>query len=220
MISCKVTTHYPPETPLSEIPDLARRKEVASLQLIKSAGRLEHDARNLANILAEVEKVQAWRFWNLPDMAALVEEYYGKGLPEVQSIIAGVEELRRQGVAGPIPANRALNAQQLAGTVPEAPKNGEFGRGRPKDSLDNSGNVQPNKGGNSSATRIARLKRDHPDVAARLAEGEFKNVRDAERAAGLPVPPLKTALEKVLAAFRRLSASERRQFLAAVAADG
>jgi hypothetical protein len=122
-------------------------------------------------------------------------------------------------VAGPIPANRALNAQHAGETLPEKLPDGGDRRSKGFQ-LDNSRNVQLNSGGNSVASRVARLKRDHPEVAERLAAGEFRNVRDAERAAGLPVPPLKTALEKVLAAFRRLSASERRQFLAAVAADG
>jgi hypothetical protein len=36
--------------------------------------------------------------------------------------------------------------------------------------------------GNSSARRIARLKRDHPDIAERLDHGEFKSVAAAERA--------------------------------------
>jgi hypothetical protein len=210
VISCKVTTHYPPETRLSEIPDLARRKEVASLQLIKSAGALEHDARWMADVVREAEKVQAWSFWGLPDMASLVEKYYGKGLPEVQAIIAGVEELRRRGVSGPIPANRALNAQQLAGTVPEA---GNLGDNQHTAGLDNSRNVQPNMGGNSSATRIARLKRDFPEIGARLAAGEFRNVRDAERAAGLPVKPKLTPREKVLRALGRLSRTDQRWVL-------
>jgi hypothetical protein len=37
--------------------------------------------------------------------------------------------------------------------------------------------------GNASAYRKARLKRDAPEVAARLARGEFKNVAQAWRAA-------------------------------------
>lgn len=38
--------------------------------------------------------------------------------------------------------------------------------------------------GNAAKYRIAKLKRDHPEVAARLEAGEFKTVSDAERAAG------------------------------------
>jgi hypothetical protein len=41
-----------------------------------------------------------------------------------------------------------------------------------------------NQQGNASTYRIAKLKRDHPDIAERLASGQFSNVREAERAAG------------------------------------
>jgi len=38
--------------------------------------------------------------------------------------------------------------------------------------LDKTDNVQPSKGGNSKEYRIAKLKRDHPEIAARLEAGE------------------------------------------------
>ena len=56
--------------------------------------------------------------------------------------------------------------------------------------LDNSKKVKhPNppssQGGNAAKYRIAKLKRDHPDIAERMANGEFKSVSEAERAAGV-----------------------------------
>ena len=42
--------------------------------------------------------------------------------------------------------------------------------------------------GNSSTYRIAKLKRDYPEVAERLEAGEFKSVSEAERAAGVQPP--------------------------------
>jgi len=52
-------------------------------------------------------------------------------------------------------------------------------------SFDNSENIKAHGGGTSARYRIARLKRDHPEVAARLEAGEFKTVAEAERAAGI-----------------------------------
>jgi len=55
--------------------------------------------------------------------------------------------------------------------------------------VDNSRNINySEKGGTSSVYRIAKLKRDFPEVATRLEEGEFKNVADAERASGIKPP--------------------------------
>ena len=60
---------------------------------------------------------------------------------------------------------------------------------------------------------VARLKRDHPDIAERLAAGEFHSARAAAIAAGIIVPP--TPLDQVLRAFRRLSAEDQAAFAAA-----
>lgn len=56
--------------------------------------------------------------------------------------------------------------------------------------------------------RIAKLKRDHPEVAQRLMDGEFKSVSAAERAAGIG-KPLKSNVEKVFAAILRLTPEEQ-----------
>lgn len=66
----------------------------------------------------------------------------------------------------------------------------------------------------SSAGIIARLKRDHPDIAERLAAGEFPSARAAARAAGITVdtPPL-TILRR---AWRRASLEEQAVFRAEI----
>ena len=48
---------------------------------------------------------------------------------------------------------------------------------------DNSKNVTLKERGNSQQYRIAKLKRDHPEIADRLEQGVFKSVSEAERAA-------------------------------------
>ena len=66
----------------------------------------------------------------------------------------------------------------------------------------------PISGGTNSAYRIARLKRDHPELAERIMAGEFKSVSEAERAAGLR-PPKATDLEKFQRAYFRLSIADQ-----------
>ena len=66
-------------------------------------------------------------------------------------------------------------------------------------------------GGTNSAYRIARLKRDHPELVERIMTGEFKSVSEAERAAGLR-PPLLTDYEKAQRAFWRLTEEEQERF--------
>jgi hypothetical protein len=64
--------------------------------------------------------------------------------------------------------------------------------------------------GNSAEYLVRRLKRDAPEVAARLACGEFPSARAAARAAGILHEP--TALERAIKAYRRLSPEERTTF--------
>ena len=51
--------------------------------------------------------------------------------------------------------------------------------------------------GTSAAYRVARLKRDHPGIAARLAASEFNSVSAAERAAGVATYQPMSKLEKI-----------------------
>jgi hypothetical protein len=55
--------------------------------------------------------------------------------------------------------------------------------------------------GNSVAYLIARLKRDFPEIAKRLAAGEFKSVRAAAMAAGLIAEP--TPFEQIEKSLRK-----------------
>jgi len=66
-------------------------------------------------------------------------------------------------------------------------------------------------GGTSAKYRIAKLKRDHPEVAQQLIDGEFKSVSEAERAAGI-ARPLLSNVEKVIRAYGRLSEDEKVEF--------
>jgi hypothetical protein len=64
---------------------------------------------------------------------------------------------------------------------------GDRKSGKAKEHQDYHGNVDQQ--GNSSEYRIARLKRDAPEIAIALARGEYPSVRAAAMAAGFVTPP-------------------------------
>lgn len=68
-------------------------------------------------------------------------------------------------------------------------------------------------GTNSPRYQLARIKRDHPDLAARIQAGEL-SVRDAAKQVGI-VKPRKpsTDLDALRTAWRRASEESRRAFL-------
>ena len=68
-------------------------------------------------------------------------------------------------------------------------------------------NVILPKQGNSASYLAARLARDFPKIAERLAAGEFRSVRAAAIAAGIITPP--TPLEQILKLLPKLSDDER-----------
>ena len=87
---------------------------------------------------------------------------------------------------------------------------------RGKSVLDKTNNIKYTStpsgiGGTSAKYRIAKLKRDHPEVAQQLIDGEFKSVSEAERAAGI-ARPLLSNVEKVIRAYGRLSEDEKVEF--------
>jgi hypothetical protein len=105
---------------------------------------------------------------------------------------------------------RRLTAQQLAQSADVPPLRDEQGGRPPKG--ENLDNVRVSHvGGNSAAYLVAKLKRDAPDFAERLAAGEFPSARAAARAAGFKVdtPPLTVARR----AWRRMSPDDRAIFL-------
>jgi hypothetical protein len=64
--------------------------------------------------------------------------------------------------------------------APEMPEWGEVGNGRSRGD-----DVTSTDRGNSSSYLAARLKRDHPAIAAAVERGEYRSIRAAARAAGI-----------------------------------
>ena len=66
--------------------------------------------------------------------------------------------------------------------------------------------------GTTKKYRIAKLKRDHPEIAQRLMDGEFKSVSAAERVAGIG-KALQTPVEKLITAYGKLTDTEKDEFI-------
>jgi hypothetical protein len=156
-------------------------------------------ARSSFNALRESE---GWRTLNGPRESP----YFGRPFQSFESFctcrkpfglgysIEHIEAVIRE------TAERQKQAADLA-------KPGEIGRGR----NGNRGyNVTPKRGNNADYW-AARIKRDHPEIAARVERGEFKSMRAAAIAAGIVKP--KTALDLLRAAWKKATPAERDSFL-------
>ncbi len=110
-------------------------------------------------------------------------------------------------------AERAAKTLEAARENQE-PLNGKAGRPKGNDSKSTKGNHS--RGGNNTAYRVQRLRRDAPAIAARLDAGEFKSVAAAERAANgqEPDPPRKTKTpgEWLTHWWAKATSAERRAF--------
>jgi hypothetical protein len=102
-------------------------------------------------------------------------EVRGKTLDEVEAIVAGVKVLQARG-------QEKMTAAEAIAAAPEMPGQGKRTDLEP---LSN-GQKLPSQGGQSKARLAARLKRDHPEIADRVQAGEFKSIRAAAIAAGMP----------------------------------
>lgn len=86
--------------------------------------------------------------------------------------------------------------------TPAVAKHGEIGRGRTTpDRVAANKNGNSKVGTNSSTYRLSKLKRDAPEIAKRVEAGEFKNVAEAERAAGIKPPKRDTKSPAYLLAY-------------------
>lgn len=89
---------------------------------------------------------------------------------------------------------------------------------RPDKGYDITFSTQDGKRGTAAEYLVRRLKRDHPDLAEKLARGEFKSARAAAIAAGIvkPPPPLEVARK----AFLKLDHEDRTRFVAWIDEQG
>lgn len=85
-------------------------------------------------------------------------------------------------------AKRLINILGLAERAKQVPVLNDAKHSSNQHSLGDESKKVTKQRGNDSDYRISKLKRDNPDVALRLEQGEFKNVAEAERVAGVKPP--------------------------------
>lgn len=162
---------------------------------------LESDAEALAGILTELETGKAWEPLGLMSFGQLCSVEIGLSDEQVDAI-----KHAKPGTA----VGAALTASQktMAEAKPAGPKEGGRPSGKPSDAL------SLPTGSTSSARLAARIKRDRPDIAARVEKGEFKSMRAAGIEAG--IVKVKTALDQLKSAWKKATADERKAFLDSV----
>lgn len=104
---------------------------------------------------------------------------------------------------------RRLSAQELAQA--DGVKAARAKAGRPENDENNVSHRHISRGGTHSDRIVARLKRDRPDIAKRLADGEFKSARAAALAAGFKVG--QSPLQVLISQWKKASSQERKAFL-------
>lgn len=173
----------------------------------KVAGGFREGAEWFLKAIEETDRLELWKVYG--------KGFYGTREEFIEAKILGDFQVVEETIPAIVERLKAGESVKLERTIGEQvefiPTLNHNGVNRfTSDRLDNSENVKPtDKGGNAATYRIAKLKRDAPEFAERLQAGEFSNVREAERAAGFPVPPKLSPLERVQRAIIRLSDSDK-----------
>ncbi len=152
------------------------------------------------------------------------EDFYHKELEPTWGAWDKLQDTYRELVEGKIDDREAeekvkqsqqAHAEHLAGQNGVLPIAAKSGRPKKSGNDDKIENIII-RGSTSASYRVAKLKRDHPEIAERLAAGEFKSVSAAERAAGVVHDHRLTELEKarnqVLQAWNDATDDERADF--------
>jgi len=157
---------------------LARRTKIHT--------RIPYDCRSLLEFVAEADTYRMWEHTGHANLDAYIREGLEIDPELLEWAKLGLSVIGREqpiSLAAAVDAGKRA-AQVLASapellTAKEAGKKG--GRGKRVTNL-----VSLSNGGNDRLA--ARLKRDHPAIAARVAQGEFKSIRAAALEAGIVKP--------------------------------
>jgi hypothetical protein len=102
--------------------------------------------------------------------------------------------------------DQRVSLEKTRQTSKAAPALAQHGGERTK--ADEQGDIGTlNRGSNSAAYLAARIKRDAPEIAARVEKGEFKSMRAAAKAAGIVKD--RSPLERVQSIWQRCTAQEQ-----------
>lgn len=197
----EITKHFDYLTPFSEAENERELEQILRLKYPKVCSNLETDASSFARMVGDIQKYEAWRVM-APSFEAFCRDKLEMTIDRVETIVAGVKALQEQGNAKPTAAEAVAAARK----IPTPSERGEQGgRG-------NKAGSNPTSFGRGRSYLAARLKRDHPEIVARVQAGEFKSVHAAAVAAGIRKPtatiPVDTAEAAVAALLRRFTRTE------------
>jgi hypothetical protein len=176
--------------------DPAELREQVEAQVLAQLRDAEISARMGAVVLRRIRDKQlyvpsGWPSWH--DFCA----YFSPQEPErIDIFIRALEVLESRGEKrdfGEEEAKRLAAAETMANTEAavrnlSAAEYGAMG-GRGKKAVADGNGFKPPVGSNSTSYLAARLKRDHPDIAAAVERGEYRSMRAAAREAGIIKPP-------------------------------
>lgn len=191
MALVKVNQGPPDDARLPELPQDYQRLHASS-----RGGRvlraLHRDCRGLADLLDEAEEA-SWA--GLGSRSAFIQECLGRPVDVIDLALEGVKLFD---LSEPVPLDKAVQAETER-------RIGKHGGDRKSETAQNqvdNVNLIRRNGGNSADYLAARIKRDRPDLAARVEAGEFRSMRAAALEAGIvkpacPVKAAKKAVEKM-----------------------
>jgi hypothetical protein len=183
-VASDLTRHTPI---LDEPPE--DRQVALTKRLPSFSNYLANDVSDWAWQMTIVRDNALWRETDAVSWDDYCIRIVGKPLDWCGWIIGGYEALVKVR-PGPIPEVEALEAgQKVAKRMAWAPDNANSKDGRVPPNCDII-TVRSNTGGGTSADYLAaRIKRDHPDIAAAVEREEYRSMRQAAIAAGIIKPP-------------------------------
>jgi len=201
-------------TPLERIAEKKDWPDQIYRQASFAKSALNTDLKIGIDIVTDFEKHRAWEY-----MEQDRETFYRFRLnidpASLPNIMEGYKVLVAQGLT-PTHWRQAVEAAKPLPKVGESAKTAKRGKDGKWIATGNQ-NLGRHRGGNSQI--IARLKRDHPDIAQRLANGEFRSVRAAARAAGIQwFGQAPSSLVRLRYNWRKASEEQRRAFLSEIGA--
>ena len=161
--------------------------------------QLNTDVERLQGLICKLQLNKAWEAMGYPSFSMLAAKEIGLEPEQVQEVVSAAKGTKLK-------------------DIPTLHKHGDNQHTLKDGGCNKAKNITSSveQRGTGQSYRIAKLKRDYPAIAQRLAQGEFRNVREAERAAGLNVPPKLSRVRKLIRAYDRLTESEKSEFREAI----
>ena len=142
----------------------------------QSAFIADSDCRGLVARVLELQRDDYWRQFS-NDWGEFCLEAFGRPAEWIEQVVEGVRVLHLQEpsrLKQPVPAAEAVELKDHGGD-----------RRSEQAKQDQGDNVTLKQRGNSAEFLKARLRRDHPEIADQLEQGEFRSARAAAIKAGI-----------------------------------